>query len=170
MKRFGAICALMTMLGTVCRARIGESLEQCIERYGPVVETRPAQLPQSDPVAAVFSKNGVTIMVEFSGSEAWRITFRKPKFSAIEMEALLAANSGANTWSPPLRFGDREYRLGSDRSRLAATTLAANSDISQIEILLREYAERLHANILARGFQPAAPGQAKPKANPLPGF
>lgn len=170
MKCPGAIPVLLLALATTASARIGESLEQCGERYGPLVEKRRAELPESDPEAGVFSRNGITIIVEFRKGTAWRILFRKPKLTAPEVEALLEANAGTGAWSSPLTYGDREYRLAADKSRVAVATLGPNRAMTQLEIMLREYGGRLRAQTLARLRQAGSAGEARKKANPLPGF
>lgn len=170
MKLFCTVCAFYAALASASWARIGESLEQCIMRYGPVVENRKAELPQSDPGSAVFSKNGLTVIVEFRNDSVWRIIFRKPKLSVSEVDALLSANSSPGTWSSPLRYGDREYQLSADKTRISVTRLAPNNEITQTEILLREYSDQLRANVLTRPVQTGTSEEEKPKVNPLPGF
>lgn len=171
MKLICAVCAFYAVLTSASWARIGESLEQCIMRYGPVVENRKAELPQSDPGAAVFSKNGLTVVVEFRNDSAWRIVFRKPKLTVNEVEALLSANSSSSeAWGQPLRYGDREYRRSADKSRISITRFAPNNEITQTEILLREYSDQLRANVLTGPIQSGASEEEKPKVNPLPGF
>ncbi len=170
MKLFGAVCLFFAALTTASWARIGESLAECIDRYGPVIEKRQIELPQSDLGAAVFSKNGLTVIVEFHNDKAWRIIFRKPKLSVSEVEALLAANSTAETWSPPLRYSEREYRLSADKNRISITRFTPNNEIAQTEIILREYSDQLRANALLRPVQPSDTDSPKPKVNPLPGF
>ncbi len=170
MKLFGATCIFFAALSTTSWARIGESLAQCIDRYGPVIENRQSELPQSDPDAAVFSKNGLTVIVEFHNDKAWRIIFRKPKLSTTEVDALLSANSASESWSSPLRYGEREYRLCADKKRISITRFTKGNDIAQIEVILREYSDQLHANALLPPVQPSAAESQKPKVNPLPGF
>jgi hypothetical protein len=154
---------------SVAQARIGESIDQCAERYGPPIEKRAATIPQSDPDAVVFSKTGVTIIIEFRQGSAWHITFRKPSLQAMEVEALINANIGSGSWSPALKYGDREYRLSSDRERLAIASLAG-SNITQVSVMLRACARQTHAAYLARLQQPDAIEDLKRKTNPLPGF
>lgn len=160
---------LICVLTGSARARLGETVEQCTERYGPLIEKRQALLPQSDPETAVFSKSGVTIIVEFHKGSAWHITFRKPTLQNEEVESLLKANATKGNWSTPLLYAERDYRLSSDRNRIAVFS-SADKSITQLEIMLREYADQRHANYVARLRKPAPKEGSKPAANPLPGF
>ncbi len=166
---FIRLIILFTALTGIARARLGETVEQCMERYGPVIEKRQRVLPQSDAETAVFSKSGVTVIVEFNKGTAWLITFRKPDLQNEEIDALLQANESKGNWSAPLKYGEGEYRLSGDQNRIAVT-LTADSKTTQVEIMLREYAKQHRANYLARLQKPAAPAGSKPKTNPLPGF
>ncbi len=160
---------LLCVLTGSARARLGETVEQCVERYGPVIEKRQPSLPQSDAETAVFSKSGVTIIVEFHKGTAWLITFRKPVLQIDEIEALLQANAATGNWSVPLKYGDLEYRLSGDKNRIAVTSYA-DTNVTRMEIMLREYAGQHRANYLARLKNPAPAEGGKPKTNPLPGF
>ena len=51
------------LLTTRASARLGETLDECVQRYGPMIEKRPAQLAVSDPDVMVFSKAGITIAI-----------------------------------------------------------------------------------------------------------
>ncbi len=156
------------MAGTA-RARLGETIEQCTERYGPVIEKRQPLLPQSDAETAVYSKSGVTIIVEFHKGAAWHITFRKPNLQSEEIEALLQANATKGNWSAPLMYGERDYRLSGDQKRIAISSLS-EKNISQLELMLREYTDQRRANYVARLQKPAPKEGSKPTTNLLPGF
>jgi len=160
---------LLSILTGSARARLGETMDQCTERYGPVIEKRTASIPQSDAETAVFSKSGVTIIVEFSKGAAWHVTFRKPALQEDEIEALLKANASNSTWSTPLKYGDREYRMSGDRKRMAVSSIA-DKGVMQVDFMLREYSGQHRANYIARLQNPASADGSKPKGNPLPGF
>lgn len=171
------LCALLflatTSFATVAEARLGETVEQCMERYGPVIERRLAVLAASDPETLVFSKSGVTIIIEYRESKAWQISYRKAKMLANEVESLVAANSGEGPWSGSLKLGSGEYRLSSDRSRLAAMAEIPGSKpgltVTELRIMTREWLAENRASYLRRADAPlTAPERAR--INPLPGF
>lgn len=162
-----------TSFATVAEARLGETVEQCMERYGPVIERRSAILSASDPETLVFSKAGVTVIIEYRESKAWLISYRKVKMLANEVESLIAANSGEGPWSGSLKLGSSEYRLSSDRTRLAAMGeipgTKAGSSVTELRIMSREWLAENRAGYLKKADAPlTAPERAK--INPLPGF
>jgi hypothetical protein len=168
MQNFPLVLLFCLLAGTA-RARLGETMEQCTERYGPVIEKRKPLLPQSDAETAVYSKSGVTIIVEFHKDTAWHITFRKPTLQSEEIEALLLANASKGSWSTPLMYLDRDYRLSGDQKRIAVSSLA-DKNATQLEIMLREYADQRRANYVERLKKPVPMEDGKPANNPLPGF
>lgn len=121
-------------------ARLGETLAQCEERYGPVVEKRPASVKESDPDACVFSKSGVTAIVEFRQGIAWRLVFRLSGMTAMDVDTLLRANLPDGGWGPSLKISGQDYRLSADRRRMAVATLARSSQsIGTLEIVSRDF-------------------------------
>ena len=152
-------------------ARLGESLDECIQRYGPLVEKRKAELPQSDPDAGVFSKSGVTIIIEFHEGKAWRLIFRKPGMLASEVEALLKSNAGTGPWSGSIKIDGNDYRTGDEGGRLAISHPEKNDrGVLQLEFLDRAFAKQRYTNYLERVTRPGAAADIQKKTNPLPGF
>ena len=141
MKRFLAplVLGLMFSAGSV-EARLGETIAQCEERYGPVVEKRPATVKESDPEACVFTKSGITAVVEFRGGIAWRIVFRMMEMTPIEAETLLKANMPDGGWGAALKVNGQDYRLSADRRRIAIySPTKVRGEISTLEIASRDY-------------------------------
>ncbi len=151
---------------------MGETLAECTARYGPMIEARVPMLNESTGEAAVFSRMGVTILVEFHNSVAWRISFKKPSLHRDEMQALLQANT-EGTWSSPLAIGGRQYLLSVDGGRLAILEGSEKNVIDHIVVMNREC---LAAYQRQYGVVQSSPGVSpteKPAAgggNPLPGF
>jgi len=86
-------------LALKCSARIGETREQCDQRYGA-----PTGVEKN---AVFYFKNGITIQAIFSGGECCAIYYLKvdengvnTPFSEEELKELLAANSldGKRKW------------------------------------------------------------------------
>lgn len=139
-----ALC-LFCSVGTA-EARLGETIAQCEARYGPVVEKRPALLKESDPEACMFSKSGITALVEFKRGIAWRILFRMIGMTTKEAETLLKANMAEGGWGPALKINGQDFRISSDRQRIAVFTPAIEkSDVPTLEIATRDYGQANHA-------------------------
>lgn len=164
------VAALTLFLTGWSQARLGETLNECIERYGPVIETRQAELAQSDAEMAVFSKASVTVLVEFKNGKAWHIRFRKPLLSLTEQEALLKANAADEDWSPPFVAANRTFRISPDRSRLSVLYERTPGIGSVFDVMSREYIEQYRANALDRLRKPGAVEEMRRSTSPLPGF
>jgi hypothetical protein len=169
MKR-GLCLTLMTFsLGLPLQARIGETLEQCVGRYGPVMEKRPATIAGSEPESSVFSKASITIIAEFRDGLVWQISFRKAGLSAGEAEAILQAN-GSGLWSVPLKVNGQEYRISSDKKKLLTMSVDKKGVIGEMVIMTRECAAEIKSGHAAKPIQPSSSPEKKPAGNPLPGF
>jgi hypothetical protein len=154
-------------------ARIGETLEQCVQRYGPVVEKKTPTLPDSDAEACVFSKGGVTIFTELRGGIVWRMVFRIQSMVADEAETLLRANmpeSGA--WSNSVDVNGLSYRLSSDRRRIAVVTPpAVRGGVASLEIATKDFAAAKRRALLARNAELAEIAKQRTTTNEnLKGF
>jgi hypothetical protein len=96
------LAALMLGLPSDSSARIGETLQQCIARYG-----QPEDNPQESAVHpkatdCAFIKSGLDISVVFYQGKAVDIMFRKldgSAFNPSEVEELLKANGGSSSWN-----------------------------------------------------------------------
>lgn len=80
----------------VVDARLGETFDQCVERYGSLIERQgSAKNPQ-----LVFAKDGITVGINFLGGKAAQISYSKEKgcFEDAEVQQLLAVNSGGSKW------------------------------------------------------------------------
>lgn len=162
-----------TSFATVAQARLGETVEQCMERYGPVIERRSAVLAASDPETLVFSKSGVTIVVEYRESKAWLISYRKVKMLANEVESLVSANAGEGPWSGSLKLSLGECRISGDRTRLAVLTEIPGSkpglNVTELRIMSREWLTENRSSYVQRAESPST-SPDRPKVDPLPGF
>jgi hypothetical protein len=153
------------------QARIGESQEECIARYGSVVEKRPAKLAESEPDALIFSKGGVTVWIEFQKGKAWRVVFRKSDLTATEVDGLLRANMPVGGWGASMDVNGRFCRRSFDAELLAIVTPPQNPrDPVFLEIVNREYADANYATYLlkAEGVKSSNPKSSTPAS--LEGF
>lgn len=147
---------------------MGEAVEACQDRYGPIIERRASVLMASDPEALVFSKSGITVIVEFKDGVAWHVAFRHPKMDAVQVESLLLANSGSGVWSKGLKLAGMEYRLSADKLRLAAIEPSGRMYLA-VNLMTRDWIKANREEYLRRSPNPAGPA-GNPAANALPGF
>jgi hypothetical protein len=90
--------ALLTMPAW---ARLGETEDQCVSRYGAAIKT--IQAGEKGPYKSlIFLKNEYYLAVEFIDGKAGLIYFTKagrPDLSDNEIQVLLDANSGGQKWT-----------------------------------------------------------------------
>jgi hypothetical protein len=166
-----ALSALAMLLMIVpASARLGETLDECVTRYGPMIERRPAKLAASDPEVMVFSKAGITVAVEFKNGKAWHLTFRKVGLGSNEVEAVIMANSGTSLWGAGFKTRDKEYRMTADKARVALVNWDRKGSAGSVAIMSREYAEANHLELAQRVVEGALPIGVGGKSNALPGF
>jgi hypothetical protein len=94
-------------------ARVGETLEQCAKRYGKAIHI-PLVYDFGGPVKELayynFQKNGIAIQIGFLNGKASDLTFQHAPatepgspppaaLTQVEIDTLLAANSGAMKWT-----------------------------------------------------------------------
>ncbi|MCP5560385.1 MAG: hypothetical protein H7A55_21810 [Verrucomicrobiaceae bacterium] len=133
------------------QARIGETVAECTARYGQPVEHREASLQASDPDALLYSKSGVSILVEYHEGVAWRIFFRKADLTALEAEALLRANLPPGGWSGVLTFAGADFRMGGDRSRVSCYKAApGGGKVGTLEVATSDYCTAKRLTVVDR--------------------
>lgn len=121
-------------------ARLGETIPQCIERYGPVIEKRSARLEKSDPESCVFSRNGISIIVEYRAGLAWNIRYRTIDLIIAQVTELLKANMPEDGgWSAAYEVAGVQYRLSTDRRSVAAYDPGKRGDLGILEISSRDF-------------------------------
>lgn len=97
------IVTLGCLLAVAAQARIGETPQQCVERYGQALQT------DVQDQSCIFAKNGLHIMTNFYQGVCESIHFLKQKeegefqrknFTEVEVQALLEANGKGRSWKP----------------------------------------------------------------------
>lgn len=170
-RKLSAVVAGLLLLAGAAEARLGETLAQCEERYGPVVEKKPASLKESDPDACVFSKSGITTLVEFRSGVAWRIVFRMMGMTPTESETLLKANMPEGGWGAALKINGQDYRLSADRRRVAVySPTKADGEVTTLEIASRDYGVANYAAYSARISAATGNIQERKSGSKLQGF
>ena len=142
MKRLLPLVLVLLSGLTTSHARLGETVEECVARYGPVVERLPAKIKESDPQACVFSKSGITIIAEFKAGKAWQHTYRMTGLDEPSVSKLLEAEAVDGGWSSPIKFGGQEFRSSADGKRIAVTTYGKKlSDVGSLVVAQKSFAE-----------------------------
>jgi hypothetical protein len=135
---FAAFC-LLGFAGQA-EARLGETIPQCIERYGPVIEKRASRLEKSDPESCVFSKAGISIIVEYRAGLAWNIRYRTIDLIIAQVTELLKANMPeGGGWSGAYEVAGVQYRLSTDRRSVAAYDPGKRGDLGILEVSSRDF-------------------------------
>lgn len=142
MKRLLPLAIVFLSYIATCHARIGETVEECVARYGPIVERLPAKIKESDPQACVFSKSGITIIAEFKAGKAWQHIYRMAGLDEVAMDKLLEAEGVDGGWSSPIKIGGQEFRSSADGKRIAVTTYGKKlSDVGTLVVAQKSFAE-----------------------------
>lgn len=169
MKRGLFLSLIVLAICPPIQARVGETLEQCVERYGSVMERRKSMIAGSEAESAVFSKSAITIIVEFHEGMAWHVIFRKAGLLHGETESILQAN-GSGLWSVPLKINDQDYRISMDKRRLSTVSVDKKGMISEMVIMTRECAAAIRSGRVVELSKPDVGNVKKQESNPLPGF
>jgi hypothetical protein len=101
-------------LALPAHARLGETEDQCIARYGaptsPAVDNNDNGVPTHE---MFFQKDGYAITVNFLNGKAGTVQFWKKDISHDDINALLEANAQGGTWAvddSPDYSGDAWHR------------------------------------------------------------
>jgi len=170
MKTFLGII-LSVLFSSLAQARIGENVEQCEKRYGPTVERRPAIQATSDKEACVFSKDGVTIVVEYRNGTAWHVSYRLP---VPMLDAVLAAIAPDGGWSAPVTIDQVDVRIASTaRDQVASVTYPAKNrrdDPANLVVCTRAYSKANRDDYQAKLAGISSVVKEREAAKPLKGF
>lgn len=135
------LVVLLSLMGIGgAEARIGETVPECVERYGPVIEKRAARLEKSDPEACVFSKAGISIIIEYRAGIAWNVRYRTLDLIVNQVNELLRSNMPeGGGWSAAYEVAGVQYRLATDRRSVAAYNPGLRGEMGSLEISSREF-------------------------------
>ena len=145
------VVPLLLLCTTVAsQARIGETLAQCETRYGPVVERAAPKLAESDKEACVFSKEGVTITVEYRNGTAWWVSYRLPQPM---VEPVLAAIAPDGGWSPAITISGKQIQISATtHDQVAVVTFPSKrkEDPATLVVANRAYGKANRADYQAK--------------------
>ena len=137
-------CALPVMLASTGLARIGETLEECVERYGdPIESPTPDELLQG-AVNVPFLSSGIIRDVTFWRGKAAEIFFYNEDNSTIskaQSEILLEDNADSCTWTKVAEDLDSRRWQTSNGERRAYLSKASSS--SSLSIRTAEFLDAM---------------------------
>lgn len=138
-----AVAALIAALTATpsARARVGETLAQCTQRYGPVRATLPSVVAESDPEAARFEFGSLSVMVHFQNGIAWHVSYAQTYLSDPDKLRLLKESVDSGEWQP--RYGELSgnvYLWHHQNTRMVACGINAKS-LHTLEVMSRRCAE-----------------------------
>ncbi len=134
------------MVAGMAQARLGETLAECETRYGPVVERVAPKLPESDKEACIFSKEGITITVEFRNGNAWRVTYRLPQQM---IDPVLETIAPPNGWAPSVTINGRRMMIAAtthDQVAMVVMPVRRKDDPAEIIVASRAFTKANRAN------------------------
>ncbi len=97
------ILVVSCLFGTLpAFARLGETQEECIKRYGEPVAEIPALLRNA--TGAAFMRGDIRVRVEFVDGKAAFLSFSRRGLRLDERQTLVDVNAGLLKWNPPTEF------------------------------------------------------------------
>lgn len=142
------------------KSRLGETLPQCVARYGPVTQ----KLTVSKFPQFVFQKDKVQITVTFVDGKAQQICYQKKFFLAEEVQKLLELSASGSLWELDANKTAQEQSQNFDvvemflrkdgganaehfRLKISASTLGMEI-MDTVLIQAREFYEAIKAGVL----------------------
>lgn len=148
-------CALQIGAMNSAEARVGETVEQCIARYGEVVSTIPSRTGVEGNFIYLFRMplpdgNGqkeLSVQVDFMNGQACYVRVQG-KIGEAELSSIRNKNQGPTPWEGPAVFNERSYwKSKGDAGRFAAQYKVNETFV--VEIFTADYASILKKQALA---------------------
>jgi len=158
------------MVASMAQARLGETLAECESRYGPVVERVAPKLPESDKEACIFSKEGITITVEFRNGNAWRVNYRLPQQM---IDPVLETIAPASGWAPSITINGRRMMIAAtthDQVAMVVMPTRRREDPAEITVASRAFTKANRANYEAQVASLPDVIKQRQQARPLQNF
>lgn len=109
MRTIAALVAVSLLASVPAFARIGETREQCVERYGEPSAKSPQRLKKSDGEAEIFKVGEMNISIEFRAGKAWRLTYAGKGLTGKSTESILAKNAEKAKWGNAKFLGVKHW-------------------------------------------------------------
>ncbi len=159
---------MVTLLGSLvgteaARARLGETREECVARYGAPVAEVPALLEGA--TGASFLKGEIRIRMEFLEGRAAFVSFSRRGLGQELRQELLELNAGPLTWNPPGEFLGRTCWTAPGSAGEAARHASAYqaAEVAYLDLATDRWAKAMKAQqavqfaVVPRAAESAAP-------------
>ena len=171
--QFAAVFGLFAIGLTPARARIGETMEECVERYGPSYGSLPSICGRSGELCHLFKRNidtegkikTILMKIEFIEGKAAYLRISSAAISDEDARDLVDKNSGESTWMPPQSINERSYYLTDDKKRQACVFRLG--EVRVVEVFSSGMTDLLNAYRLAMLENPSV---KQPSRNPTGGL
>lgn len=150
---------MAVMLSSTVWARIGETLEECVERYGDPIESPTPDKSLQGAVRVPFLSSGIIRDVTFWRGKAAEISFHNEDNSTIskaQSEILLEDNAGSSTWTKVAEDLDSRRWQTLNGERRAYLSKASSS--SSLSIRTAEFLDAMIASSKDPDSRPIARG------------
>ncbi|RYD38376.1 MAG: hypothetical protein EOP86_00975 [Verrucomicrobiaceae bacterium] len=125
------------------RARLGETREECIARYGQPVAETTGLLQGAQSVS--FAKAGIRVRIEFIDGRAAYLSFSKAGLSPDDELQLLESNADGHLWSKAEDYVGRRCWIapaaGGDGARYASAYSTGNA--SWLEVASKKWTDAI---------------------------
>lgn len=120
MKALGLFTSILLIGST--HARIHESYQECVARYGTPVQELKSKAPADKTV--LFKKGGYDVIAYFIKDRVEQLIIRHPDGSDFEyktIEDLVNANAGTSSFSGPMKGAGKNFSFTREDKRAFAT-------------------------------------------------
>jgi hypothetical protein len=166
-------CALAVMLSSTSWARIGETLEECVERYGDPIDKPTSHESVSGGVEVRFVNSGVYRCVTFLGGKAAEIMIfnvDESPITIVQSEKFLEENADSTGWRKAA--DNLDYRAWRSLSKEREAMTLKRRDAPSFTVSTREFADlrlgvnkrpTVRGNALREAFDAAEEASNEPK-------
>ena len=124
------IALLLSLLLLPAQARLGETEDQCVQRYGPVLKRATTGDPGLDLPMLVFAKNGYTFGAIMLNDKVGFLSIGKMDKSALsdnEIALFLTANNADQKWTKQDIVSSKVVWFRDDGAKRSMTLLVTSS-------------------------------------------
>lgn len=157
--------SLMTMLAlglAPAKARIGETMEECVERYGSPYGSLPSICGRAGELCHLFKRTidsggkikTILMKIEFIEGKAAYLRISSPAISDDDAKDLVGKSNGKSTWQSPQSISERSYYVTDDKQRHAC--IYRLGEVRVVEIFSSVMTDLLNTYRLAMLENPSA--------------
>ncbi len=157
-----SLFGVLVFCQTPARARIGETMDECVERYGPSYGSLPSICGREGELCYLFKRTidsggkikTILMKIEFIEGKAAYLRISSPAISDDDAKDLVGKSGGKSTWQSPQSITDRSYYVTDDKQREAC--IYRLGEVRVVEIFSAAMTDFLNAYRLATLANPPA--------------